>query len=297
MVRAFARGAGAVVAGGVNADFFTFEPPGIPIGPHVSNGRVLAGPWTRPVLAFDSAGIPTIGTFAAHGVVAVGSEYLTVSGWNQRRTRGVAVFDAAWGPVTDTASGVLEMTLDGFPATVTGADTTAAGVPIPRGGVAVVLGREVPAAVRRAIATMPLGTPVRWAVSLEPFHPREAVGGFPVLLGDSVLAAGLDSAGGANFGPVRHPRTAVGLAAGGRRLLLVTVDGRQPPHSDGMTLRELAEFFRTIGATDAINLDGGGSTAMVVRQRGGTLAVVNRPSDREGERGVANAVAVVGKCR
>ena len=161
----------------------------------------------------------------------------------------------------------------------------------------VVFGREVSANTRRLVAAMPMGTRARWAVSLEPFHPRDAVGGFPVLLGDSVLSPGLDSAGGQNFGPVRHPRTAVGIAAGGRRLLLVTVDGRQTPYSDGMTLRELAEFFRTLGVANAINLDGGGSTTFVVRQRDGTYAIANRPSDREGERPVANALAVVGGCR
>jgi len=297
LVRAFAGEARGLVAGGVNADFFTFVPPGVPIGPHVRAGRVIAGPWTRPVLGFDSAGVPAVTTFSASGVVVIGSEYIPVGAWNQRRLPGVALFDAAWGPTTDTASGVLEVTLSGDSSRVVGLDTGTAGVAIPRRGVVVVFGREVSANTRRLVAAMPMGTRARWAVSLEPFHPRDAVGGFPVLLGDSVLSPGLDSAGGPNFGPVRHPRTAVGIAAGGRRLLLVTVDGRQTPYSDGMTLRELAEFFRTLGVANAINLDGGGSTTFVVRQRDGTYAIANRPSDREGERPVANALAVVGGCR
>jgi len=112
-----------------------------------------------------------------------------------------------------------------------------------------------------------------------------------------VPAADLDSAGGASFGPVRHPRTAVGIAAGGRRVLLVAVDGRQRPYSDGMTLRELAAFFLALGVPVAINLDGGGSTTLVLRDRGGALRIVNRPSDAAGERPVANALAVVGGCR
>jgi hypothetical protein len=248
------------------------------------------------VLAFDSAGIPAVTTLAARGLVVIGSEYIPLDAWNQRRARGVALFDAAWGPTTDTASGVLEVTLSGDSTRVLGLDTATAGVAIPRRGVVVVFGPEAAASVRRTIAAMPLGTQARWAVSLEPIHPRDAVGGFPVLLGDSVLASGLDSAGGANFGPVRHPRTAVGIAAGGRRILLVTVDGRQAPYSDGMTLRELAELFRTLGAADAINLDGGGSTTMVVRRKDGAFAIANRPSDREGERPVANALAVEQRC-
>jgi exopolysaccharide biosynthesis protein len=62
-----------------------------------------------------------------------------------------------------------------------------------------------------------------------------------------------------------------------------------------MTLEELARLFLWLGATAAINLDGGGSTAMVARLAGG-LRVVNRPSDTNGERAVANALALVRSC-
>ncbi|MFC1526963.1 phosphodiester glycosidase family protein, partial [Candidatus Latescibacterota bacterium] len=79
---------------------------------------------------------------------------------------------------------------------------------------------------------------------------------------------------------------------------MVTVDGRQPGYSVGMSLAELADlmarkltyFARSrSNAYQAINLDGGGSTTMVVRRQ-----VVNRPSDQTGERPVANALLVVG---
>jgi exopolysaccharide biosynthesis protein len=128
---------------------------------------------------------------------------------------------------------------------------------------------------------------------LAPLHPREAVGGFPVLVRDSSEVPGLDSAGAATFGTVRHPRTLVAAGAGGRRLMLVTVDGRQPGYSVGMTLREAAQLARDLGATEAINLDGGGSTAMAVRRADGRVEVVNRPSDPQGERPVGNALALV----
>jgi exopolysaccharide biosynthesis protein len=122
------------------------------------------------------------------------------------------------------------------------------------------------------------------------------VGGFPVLVRDSIEQAGLDSAGGAGFGPVRHPRTVVGMAAGGRRLFLVTIDGRQPGYSVGMTLREAARLALDLGATEALNLDGGGSTTMAVRRDSSgreRYEVVNRPSDPQGERPVGNALALV----
>jgi hypothetical protein len=102
-------------------------------------------------------------------------------------------------------------------------------------------------------------------------EPRESIGGSPILVRDGRRWVDDDGSG---FVGGRHPRTMVGWNAEGE-VLLVTVDGRQPGYSVGMTLPEAAELMLALGATDAINLDGGGSTTFVV---GG--AVVNRPSDR-----------------
>lgn len=136
-------------------------------------------------------------------------------------------------------------------------------------------------------------------VSLRPFHPIEAVGGRPVLAHDSVMVAGLDSAGGVPFATTRHPRTAVGFADGGKRLLLVVVDGRQPAWSAGMSLRETATLMLALGAREAINLDGGGSSALVYADPDSArvMRVANRPSDPTGERAVGNALAIVRECR
>lgn len=285
------------VGGGVNADFFSFEPPGVPVGPHVGAGRVITGPWVRPAFALDSAGRPFIGMLATPGILILGDATVPLAGWNQPRHRGIVLYDRGYGPATDTATDAVEVVLWGAPPRVMGMDTATAGVAIPPGGAVVVAPRTAPPRLRALLAAAAPGTQVRWHVGFTPIRPREAVGGFPVLVGDSAVLPDLDSAGGAGFGPVRHPRTAMGLASGGRRLLLVTVDGRQLPYSDGMTLRELAELLRSFGATEALNLDGGGSTTLVVRERSGALAIANRPSDREGERPVANALAVVGRCR
>lgn len=113
-----------------------------------------------------------------------------------------------------------------------------------------------------------------------------AVGGGPWLIrsGDILIDApqqGFQK----GFSDNRHPRTAVGITSDGN-LLLVTVDGRQPM-SGGMTLYELAQLMKHLGATDAINLDGGGSTTLAIR--GGL--VVNSPSEGK-QRPVANAVVV-----
>ncbi len=196
------------VIGGVNADFFRFDPAGVPTNLHVSRGRMLTRPNGRPVLAFDSTGRPRIEQF--------------------------------------------DLLLENL------------------GG-----GRE-----RR---------------SLLPFHPMEAVGGRPVLLRAKSILAGVDSGG--TFATSRHPRTAVGIARDGQRIILVTVDGRQKPYSDGMNLRELAGLMQALGSDDAINLDGGGSTAMIVANERGVPRVVSMPSDSAGERPVGNALAIVKGCR
>jgi hypothetical protein len=151
----------------------------------------------------------------------------------------------------------------------------------------------------RETRTFTVDDPALAGLSLLPFHPLEAVGGRPVLARDSVVTPDVDTEGQASFAKSRHPRTAVGIADGGRRLLLVVVDGRQPGYSDGMTLRELAELMLALGAPESINLDGGGSTALVYADPDSARAmrVANRPSDPTGERAVGNALAIVRGCR
>jgi hypothetical protein len=112
----------------------------------------------------------------------------------------------------------------------------------------------------------------------------ETSGGNPTLVRNGrVLSGNVD---GTTPFHRRNPRTAVGATADGR-LLIVTVDGRQPGHSVGMSLRELAELFVRLGARSAINLDGGGSTTMVIDG-----IVVNRVSDPQ-ERRVPTALLVL----
>lgn len=89
------------------------------------------------------------------------------------------------------------------------------------------------------------------------------------------------------FGARRNPRTLAGVTPDGS-LLFVTVDGRQPGYSVGASFEESADIMRALGAEDALNLDGGGSTTMTIRER-----LVNRPSDTTGERPVGDAVVIL----
>lgn len=113
---------------------------------------------------------------------------------------------------------------------------------------------------------------------------RATLGGNPTLVEKGRIPSRNVDGTGAFF--ARNPRTGVGTTRGGK-VLLVTVDGRQPGYSRGMTLRQFARLFRSLGARWALNLDGGGSTTMVVEGR-----VVNRPSDGP-ERAVSSSLLVV----
>jgi len=83
-----------------------------------------------------------------------------------------------------------------------------------------------------------------------------------------------------------HPRTAIAKLKSGQ-ILLVTVDGRQPGESIGMSLNMLAALLLEFDAVEAINLDGGGSTTMVIKNK-----LVNKPSDATGERPVSDAILI-----
>jgi len=85
----------------------------------------------------------------------------------------------------------------------------------------------------------------------------------------------------------RHPRSGVGISRDSATLYLVTVDGRQES-SSGVSLVEFARVMQNLGIYEGVNLDGGGSTTMVVNEK-----VVNHPSDLTGERTISNALLVV----
>lgn len=118
-------------------------------------------------------------------------------------------------------------------------------------------------------------------------NTEDIVGGVPQLVKNGKIdITWQQEKSSKEFVETRHPRTAVAKLKD-RKFLMVTVDGRQAGYSVGMNLNELAAFLLELGATDAMNLDGGGSTTMFL---GGK--VVNKPSDKEGERSVSDVILV-----
>ena len=94
----------------------------------------------------------------------------------------------------------------------------------------------------------------------------------PLLLNSRIVPGPSDTA--------LHPRTAVGYDDGGTWLLLVVVDGRQPGFSEGVTLYELAKIMQSNGCSRSINLDGGGSSIMLIREPGEDVRTLNCPSGK-----------------
>lgn len=91
---------------------------------------------------------------------------------------------------------------------------------------------------------------------------------------------------------VRHPRTAVGLDAAGDKLTILVADGRKPGVALGLSYDELATEMLRRGCTEALNLDGGGSSAMAVRNpASGQMQILNAPTDGR-ERAVVNVLGI-----
>lgn len=133
------------------------------------------------------------------------------------------------------------------------------------------------------IKGMDPGDKVRLSSSFGWTHVMDSIGGMPQIVDGGVNVA----RSCASYFCDRNPRTGVGVMADGT-VLLVVVDGRSRD-SVGMTLIELGRAFLSLGAVEALNLDGGGSSSMWIKGSG----VVSDPSDSSGERPVVNAMLVL----
>lgn len=120
-------------------------------------------------------------------------------------------------------------------------------------------------------------------------------GDYPLLQGGVNIGRKYFNLGGAHD---RNPRTAVGISENRRYLFLLTIDGRQPTYSEGAFDYETAAWLKLLGAHDGVNLDGGGSTTMVVEDSTGNPRRLNRPSavaDSGRERTVGGHLGVFAK--
>ena len=282
---------------GVNGDFFSMEkgPSGNPLGITVRGGRLLSTPSKRVAFGWgpDQAEM-SVASFS--GTAQSGNTVLKIDGLNRRCGKEEITLDTpdaglalsatpcmtavlkfaapSWSPST-VLRGTVESISANQASTLVGEDKA---VLVARGSKADIVSNLKPGA---SIVVVLKTIGFDWE------HIDNVIGGGPVLVKQGVVAVdAADEGFPASFSNAKHPRTAIGRTPDGD-LWLVAVDGRQEI-GDGMTLTELAQTMKNLGCSEAMNLDGGGSTTMNV------LGVtVNRPSDGQ-ERSIADAVLVMG---
>lgn len=274
----------------VNGDFT--GPGGALVGSMVSRGELVATPGIPHVqLNLDTGGRASIGQGLDWRAQVSTPDGQAVGVQQVNRPLlgdGVALYSGRFGPSTLTDAGAVEVVLqlasaDILPSGLTPvrAVTLRTGGNSPIGpGQVVLAGRG---AGGQALAAFAPRAARLGASLLVETAAAQSTGASPRLLSNGQL--GYPSANRDSFTQGRHPRTMAGVTPAGETLL-VTVDGRQSG-SAGLSLLEAANLMAALGATDAVNLDGGGSTTFVT---GG--AVRNQPSDG-GERRVVSALAVV----
>lgn len=285
-----ADGVGAVAA--TNGDFFAIDTSNAPIGPEIRNGELIkAGSAPQPVVGLDRNGVGQIADLLLEGTATVGGTAYDLAGLNAATVpaNSLALYTPDWGPgdrrYAAPAGHTVELTVqDGK---VTGVHDGASADPVPDGAQLLL----ATGSVADALATTAAGTAV--AVT---YHARSdapspyslALGAHEVLVRGGRLAP-IDPSDPNNTS--LKPRTAIGWTAD-RQLLLYVVDGSSS-NSRGLTVPELAQRIKDLGAVDAVMLDGGGSSQIVARQPGDAgTSVVNVPSDGS-QRIVPNAVGLV----
>lgn len=317
-VSRLADGQGAVA--GVNGDFFNItetqhpgvEATGASVGPAIASGRDLKaavpdgqrfgpamppGTSTRNVLGMGVDRRVRIDSITLDGAVWSSWKRLPLGGLNQYAlpVNSVGAFTNKWGGAsrvratcgTDTDR-AAPCSTDTYEVTVRRgrivavADTPGSG-PV-ADGTTVLVGREEGA---RQLRNLSVGQRVRiqhrLVASATRIPYRFAIGGYPVL-DDGQPLPGLD-------GSTAAVRTAVGVADGGRRVLLLAGDGAAA-YRTGLTVAEVADTLRGLGAVDGFSLDGGGSSTLVTRAPGAaTVSVRNNPSGGA-ERAVPNGIGV-----
>jgi hypothetical protein len=221
---------------------------------------------------------------------------VAVSGVNTTRGRGkLVLYTPAYNEDTDTAANGTEWILAGTPLRVVDIRRNLGKTPIPRDGAVLSFGGlEPPSPLEGLRPGTAVAFRTNWKIlsgtpeaRLE--EARDIVNGAGLLVKDGAPLSGWqhsEKLAPGTFTDVRHPRTLIGVDRRGA-LWLIAVDGRQRDHSAGMTFAELLNLCRRLDLQDALNLDGGGTTTMVI---GGQI--VNRPSDASGPRAVSDAILI-----
>ncbi len=262
---------------GINASFFK-QDVGIPLGTLIIQEELISGPlYDRASLGISQNNDLTIQRIQLQGQITLeDGTIIPIHNLNQPRTQAneVVLYSSRWGKVAPAVpKGGYQIQI--------------------RSGRVTDLSRQKPLVIPEGgyVLSAPHTEEISRLVYLYRYAPMEmtfytvpdwsqmkhAVGGGPYLVrnGQVYVDSKAQRFTTSSLGTF-EPRSAAGITKEGR-LLLVTVDGRQKNVSVGMSLTELAHLMLSLGATDAMNLDGGSSTQMVVKGQ-----LVNSPSIPQG---------------
>lgn len=282
----------------INAGFFRLDTSpflGDPQEMLVIDGKLLSEAVNdRSQILINNTPTKTDVVFARTAIqqsIKIGSETFKINGINRERKKDeIVIYTPEFGPGTPTATDDgVELVIVKGNISATG-DKVASSI-IPRNGYVISASGAMRQTLIDAAKQERYVTLVNnWSglpAELEKDRSRlDIVAGVPQIVKNGKVDITWEQERTSKaFVETRHPRTAVAKLKDGN-FLMITVDGRTQS-SGGIGLQDLAEYLITLGAVEAINLDGGGSTTMFVDGK-----VVNHPSDKEGERKVGDAILV-----
>jgi len=290
----------AVIAA-INADFFGFS-SGWPVNNQVMNGEfVFASSTQRSHLAIDANGKPFIEKFSLSAWVKPksGRVYPIEAVNDSHRLNSIILHNSFSDTATNFSGPGVTFLLSLADSLWSIGDTLR--MAVTRNGVSDLMHIAKHQAVLwigggpdvwQAREDVKVGDTVLVYLGAEPpaRHIKTMVGGVGMILANGkAVSDSINVREKTNFAflKARHPRTFVAFDKDSTRLFLCVVDGRQA-RSLGMNFQEMADVLLSIGAWNALNLDGGGSTTMVIHDK-----IVNFPSDKTGERPVANTLQVI----
>ncbi len=289
------------VVGAINGDFFDGD--GIPINSQVIDGELLkkenidpSNPIYWSTIGIDLHGRPAISTNYYSGTVMAKGISHSIEEINHARSENqLVLYNSYYGSSTNTGSSGREILIDPVERWLVNdriaclvTNTAAGNMAIPSHQ-AVLSGSGTMATFLTDNVNLGDTIKIYLELSGQKDKLKELVGGFPRIVrdGENYALQGYHAeGGGSTFATDRHPRTGVGFSADSTKLYFVVVDGRQS-FSRGMDLPELADFMIGQGVAWGLNLDGGGSTEMIVRNE-----IENSPSDGF-ERAVSNGLFVI----
>ena len=278
--------------GAINADFFSMGSPSFPLGAAISDGKIVSSPKYNdgsnlPVFSIDKNKNPFMSYWNWNmDVVAPNGNKLPVITINKDSGshNHAVVFNDNWGGLTHNGATADVVDLVVRDNKVVDIRVGIGGIYVPKG--ATVINGRGPAKTF-LLNNFKLGDTLtlKSGGNVDFDNISTAVGGGSWLLKDGVkTGADINIRG-------NQPRTAIGLTADKKQLIMMTIDGRHSTFS-GVTQPVLAGIMKHLGASDAINLDGGGSTTMATKERDEEQAkVVNILTDNY-QRKVSNGLGV-----